>query len=308
VSSIRFSLSAIFLTTVLAISGMGCYSEGVVLAPNAAFDASVTTGVTPLDVQFTDRSDGRGRAIISRLWNFGDGQTSSAVNPSHQYTNPGTYSVTLTISTSAGFDTEIKSNFITVTAPAVAPTANFAASTTSGSAPFTVSFTDTSIAGSEAITSRTWDFGDGGSSIEQNPSHTYTEPGVYTVSLTVTTSAGANTETKDGFITVNANTWSRLLRSPYASGEGSLVDVTTSSDGGMVAVGFGPWSNTDSGAWIIKLDSDGNEEWSRRNGGSNESIYLAVTNTLDGGYAATGAYASSWDSSVRLPPIFGPVR
>ena len=90
--------------------------------------------------------------------------------------------------------------------------ADFTVDVVSGTAPLTVNFTDQS-AGD--ITSWSWDFGDGATSTEQNPTHTYIEPGTYTVSLTVTGPGGSDTETKDDFITVieqqKAMPWIPLL-------------------------------------------------------------------------------------------------
>jgi PKD repeat protein len=89
--------------------------------------------------------------------------------------------------------------------------ANFSADPMNGVAPMSVSFTDES-AGS--ITSWSWNFGDGSSITEQNPSHTYVNSGTYTVSLTVTGPAGSDTETKTAYITVEpnkANPWIPLL-------------------------------------------------------------------------------------------------
>ena len=71
------------------------------------------------------------------------------------------------------------------------PTAAFTASPTSGSAPLTVAFTDTSTGG--APSSWSWDFGDGTSSSLANPSHTYQQPGSYPVKLTVKNSGGTST-------------------------------------------------------------------------------------------------------------------
>ncbi|SCG84728.1 PKD domain-containing protein [Methanobacterium congolense] len=73
-----------------------------------------------------------------------------------------------------------------------APTAAFSANTTSGSAPLNVQFTDSSIG---TPTSWLWDFGDGVTSTEQNPTHTYTKPGNYTVTLTTSNAAGSSTQT-----------------------------------------------------------------------------------------------------------------
>ncbi len=75
----------------------------------------------------------------------------------------------------------------------VPPTASF----TLAIERLTVTFTDTSVPGSAAITAWAWDFGDGSSSMEQNPVHVYAGPGTYTVSLTVTTAVGSHTETWD---------------------------------------------------------------------------------------------------------------
>lgn len=79
-------------------------------------------------------------------------------------------------------------------------TANFIAFPSSGNAPLTVSFTDQSIG---SLTSWLWNFGDGGTSTDQNPTHTYNTPGTYTVSLRVSNAYGSDTETKDNFIQVN---------------------------------------------------------------------------------------------------------
>jgi PKD repeat protein len=78
-----------------------------------------------------------------------------------------------------------------------APTASFTGSPTSGAAPLTVDFTDTST-GSPSGWS--WNFGDGGTSTLQNPSHTYTSASTYSVSLTATNSGGSNTFTRANYV------------------------------------------------------------------------------------------------------------
>ncbi|MCP3914509.1 MAG: PKD domain-containing protein, partial [bacterium] len=88
-------------------------------APLAQFVGSPTSGVAPLNVAFTNQSAG---TITSRLWNFGDGTTSSATNPAHLYTSPGTYTVSLTVSGPGGSDVRTRTNYITVSHPA--PTAD----------------------------------------------------------------------------------------------------------------------------------------------------------------------------------------
>ena len=80
------------------------------------------------------------------------------------------------------------------------PEAQFISNTTSGTAPLTVQFNDSS---NGTVTSYAWDFGDGANSTEKNPVHTYTSYGTYNVSLTVTNTAGEDTIIKNNFIQVN---------------------------------------------------------------------------------------------------------
>lgn len=86
--------------------------------------------------------------------------------------------------------------------PPSAPVAAFSATGTSGPAPLAVGFTDASTG---APSSWSWDFGDGGTSTAQHPTHTYQTQGTYDVSLTVTNSAGTDTETKVGLVTVTGD-------------------------------------------------------------------------------------------------------
>ncbi len=86
------------------------------------------------------------------------------------------------------------------------PEAEFDANVTFGTAPFEVLFADLSLPGDSPITQWAWDFGDGATSTEQNPDHTYasTAAGNNSVQLTVTTADGQDTMSRFGFITVTA--------------------------------------------------------------------------------------------------------
>lgn len=175
--------------------------------PIADFSGNPLSGYVPLTVIFTDLSKpGTGSTITNYYWEFGDGATSTAKNPSHSYQAPGTYTVKLTVTSNLGDSkTETKTNYITVNILPSSPTADFTASPTSGFASLTVVFTDLSKPGDGAtITGRLWNFGDNTTSTEQNPTHTYQAAGTYTVTLTVTNSFGnSKTETKTNYITVN---------------------------------------------------------------------------------------------------------
>ncbi|MBN4061813.1 PKD domain-containing protein [Bacteroidales bacterium AH-315-I05] len=172
--------------------------QNVTAPPIADFSVDSTT-VCLGAVSFTDLST---NSPVSWLWDFGDGNTTSAQNPSHTYNLNGTYTVSLTATNSLGNDTEIKTNYVTFDSLLCfsAPTANFTADSTivcNG----TVSFTDLS---TSTPTSWLWDFGDGTTSIIQNPAHTYQNNGTYTVSLYASNSIGTDTLTVTGYITVDS--------------------------------------------------------------------------------------------------------
>ena len=173
----------------------------IVTAPKALvanFTANSTNDTAPLNVQFTDESSG---TPTSWLWNFGDGTNSTLQNPTHIYTTPGIYNVTETVSNSVGNNTLTENNYINVKYPA--PVAGFTANNTNGTVPLSVQFTDQSTGN---VTGYSWNFGDGYTSTLQNPTHTYTTPGIYNVTETVTGPGGNNTLTRTGYITVLFNT------------------------------------------------------------------------------------------------------
>ena len=173
------------------------------VVPVANFTAVPVSGTAPLTVQFNDTSTGAG--ITSWAWDFnGDGVIDSNVqNPAYSFTSAGTYSVNLTVVNAGGSDSELKTNYITVSVAPVAPVANFTADATTGIIPFTVHFTDLSTG--TGITSWAWDFnGDGViDSNVQNPAYTYDEPGRFMVNLTVTNALGTDTRVKTNYIVAN---------------------------------------------------------------------------------------------------------
>lgn len=159
------------------------------------FTASVTAGPAPLSVTFTDTST---QSPTSWQWDFEDDGTidSTAQNPTHVYNTPGTYSVRLIATNEAGDVATTKTDLITANVPV---NASFTANPTSGIAPFTVTFTNTTTGG----VSYAWNFGDGGTSTATSPSHQYTVGGVYQVTLTATGAGPNNVDTANTNITVN---------------------------------------------------------------------------------------------------------
>ena len=75
---------------------------------------SASLPVAELTVMFTDQSIAGAQPITGWLWSFGDGDTSTAQNPVHIYTESGNYTVTLTVSSATGTDAEIKPAHISV--------------------------------------------------------------------------------------------------------------------------------------------------------------------------------------------------
>jgi len=160
--------------------------------PVAVFTANVTEGNAPLAVRFINQSAGN---VTAWLWDFGDGTTSTEQSPTHVYTAAGAYTVSLNASNAYGYNISTPTT-VTVLEP---PVTNFTANTTTGPAPLVVQFTDAS-AGNP--TAWLWSFGDNTTSTEQNPIHTYTAPGNYTVNLTASTASGSATLSRPGYITV----------------------------------------------------------------------------------------------------------
>ncbi|MEP6467523.1 MAG: PKD domain-containing protein [Parafilimonas sp.] len=151
----------------------------------ADFSVSNTKGCSPLTVQFTDNSTG---SPVSWYWDFGDGQSSTLQNPTITYTTSGSYSVRLIVKTATEQEYKQKDNYITVSAT---PDVKFdAPDGDSGCVDLQVSFQDQSALNGASVKSWLWDFGDGGTSSMQNPSHIYTTEGIYDVGLTIETTEG----------------------------------------------------------------------------------------------------------------------
>lgn len=159
------------------------YTGTVSNNPAASFFVSPTSGITPLEVSFTDKSTG---LFSSWKWDFGDGTSSIEKNPVHIYSEAGKYTVNLTVSN--GKDTSSTAIDIIAEEAIAPPIANFGTNITSGYVPFSVQFTDRSI----NATSKVWDFNNDGvaDSTEKNPVYVYTSPGIYTVNLTVSNTKG----------------------------------------------------------------------------------------------------------------------
>ncbi|MCF6287420.1 MAG: PKD domain-containing protein, partial [Candidatus Hydrogenedentes bacterium] len=213
--------------------------------PMAAFSAAPVLGNAPLTVEFGDTSDPGSSEIIDWQWNFGDRTpTSAEQNPIHLYDEAGLYTVSLTVTTAVGSDTVEKVQYINV---AGNPVADFTTDFAPGTAPLTVAFTDASDAGTAAITGWMWDFGDEGTSTDQNPSHTYILPGLYTVSLTIVSEVGEDTVVRENLIAVEEGPTAVFSGDPVMGAAPLSVIFTDDSAAGSMVISKWLWDFGDGG-------------------------------------------------------------
>lgn len=145
---------------------------------------------TPVDFNGAGSSDPDG-SIVSYAWDFGDGGTATGATPAHTYAVDGTFTVTLTVIDNDGLsDSDATSATINPAGGNNPPVAN-ANGPYSGTEGNSVQFSgDGSTDTDGVIVSYAWDFGDGATSADANPMHTYITAGAYTVTLTVTDDVG----------------------------------------------------------------------------------------------------------------------
>lgn len=200
--------------------GLGTYNAKLVLNPDAVVctdSADIRVGIFPdieadyefdLDtcvagpVDFTDLSQTGADRITSWAWDYGDGNTSRMRNPEHFFREPGLKEVELRVEDTNGCIDSLSQNFFYTPIPdrlAILP--DFYITCTPG----TITFDNVS----EPIDSTykvLWDFGDGTNgpeSRELSPTHTYTEPGDYTIKLSVTSPSGCTaTQTFNNFVEI----------------------------------------------------------------------------------------------------------
>lgn len=151
--------------------------------PTAAFTGTNTTACKPsLTTNFSSNVAG----AVAYQWFFGDGNSSTQQNPAHTYTALGSFDVTLVVTNAAGCtETLLRPGFVQIAAPVVQVT-NVPAE---GCAPLFFR-PNVNIQSVDPIVSWTWHFGDGNTGTGQNPGHTYTNPGTYTLKAVFTTAGG----------------------------------------------------------------------------------------------------------------------
>lgn len=246
----------------------------VVMPPSVvAFSIDSSDGCAPLTVYFTDLSTTGQDQIVSWLWYFGDGDSSSAMSPVHTYTTPGSYTITLTVVTSSGCVTTLVNGAVIDVYPV--PIAGFTwnQSGSIGDQP-EVQFTDESVGASDW----TWYFGDSATSNVSDPFHTYAQTGDFTVMQVVGNSYGcydtayANIELVGEFTIYVPNT--------FTPGSGIYNNTFGGIGTGIVEyhlMVFDRW-----GMLIFKSD-DYNQQWDGTFKGNRvqEDTYVWVIDVID---------------------------
>ncbi|EDM68710.1 putative surface layer protein [Moritella sp. PE36] len=201
--------------------------------PTAAF----TSACTNLNCELIDISTDNDGSITAWNWDFGDGSSSTLQNPNHSYATAGTYTVSLVATDNDGSTSSVSHSVTVSAAPPVnqAPTAAFTSACTNLNCDLTDISTDTD----GSITAWNWDFGDGESSIQQYPAHTFTSSGTYTLSLTVTDNNGA-TSTVSNSVTVSTvplenQAPTAAFTSACTGFSCNYTDASTDNDGNITA-------------------------------------------------------------------------
>ncbi|MBI0583289.1 MAG: PKD domain-containing protein [Methanomassiliicoccus sp.] len=169
----------------------------------ASITASKTGGPAPLTVDFTSVI-GNGTGPFTYLWDFGDGSTSDVANPSHVYDTPGDYTVNLTV-TDPSDRIAYASEVVIRASESPNVKATITATPLNGTAPLTVAFNSVVENGTYPYT-YLWTFGDGATSEEASPSHTYSTAGIYVARLTVTDSTDLRVDSLELEIVVTSVT------------------------------------------------------------------------------------------------------
>jgi plastocyanin len=220
-----FVIGTLFLVGTL-VTGCG----GGVKPPTAVINSPQSGAQFAVNqsVEFSGSAkDDAGKEVTKDVvyeWDFGDGATGTGQTASHAYSASGTYTVKLTVKTAAqAKETNPKLESkqtaqIEITVKAALSVA-ISASVTEGPAPLEVSFT-AEVQGTAA--SYNWDFGDGSTSSEANPTHTFTTEGTYTVKLVVTAPDGS---------TVPAEKTITVTAPQQSQGQVHIVKMVTTKDG-----------------------------------------------------------------------------
>jgi len=182
-----YTNSGIYGVTLVVQDTYGCTDSIVkinlltISTPVAAFASVDTVSCPNKPIVFTNTSTG---PTLTYHWDFGDGATSTSPAPSHSYAADGLYTVQLTVTDIYGcVNTRVMPQYVRIATPAADFTVSDSVSTCP---PLIVQFSNTS----QNMATYAWDFGDGNTSAQQNPTHFYNVAGIYFARLSITSPGG----------------------------------------------------------------------------------------------------------------------
>ncbi|HEX7903117.1 MAG TPA: PKD domain-containing protein [Chitinophagaceae bacterium] len=229
-----FTISGSYPVKYAIRTDVGCISDTVtkIVALNDlpvakfGFRTPLCVGKT---ITFSDTSTATGSlTLVKWNWNFGDATptvvATSNINQTHIYSTPGVYTVTLMVETNSGCSSTVFSKPVTIS---VNPVTNFnlpSVCLPAGAA----SFNNSSSISSGTIASYAWDFGNGNTSVLQNPINTYTSTGPYNVTLTATSDNGC-TDTKTQLLNTIYPEPQAVFNAPAEVCTGTAVNFTENS-------------------------------------------------------------------------------
>ncbi|HXB12303.1 MAG TPA: PKD domain-containing protein, partial [Bacteroidia bacterium] len=178
--------------TITVTDAHGCSHDTAVVVSQPApiivtFSADSLGGCAPLCVNFKDLTIDAGGIVNKWNWSFGDGGTDTVKDPRHCYSNPGSYTVTLTVVDNHGCTSTLVINSMITVYSFPVPAFTFGPQPTTIANPI-ISFTDKST-DAYGIATWLWNFSDPTNDVPsnlQNPSHTYGDTGTFCATLTVT--------------------------------------------------------------------------------------------------------------------------
>jgi PKD repeat protein len=197
--------------------------------PTAAFTPSCAQATCQFDASASADTDG---TIVSYTWNFGDDSSpGTGVTANHVYAASGTFTVTLTVTDDRGATTSVSQD-VTVTTPNTAPVAGFAPTCTGLDCTFDSS---SSVDPDGSIVSYAWTFGDGATSSDASPQHSYATGGTYDVSLTVVDDRGASNTKTTGVTVVDPDVTATVAFRAAASVNSNSTTSTVTVPGAVRA-------------------------------------------------------------------------
>jgi PKD repeat protein len=233
--------------------GSGNTTVPVTVVASTNHVPTVTAGRTPTGtitsgtaVNFTAAGTDTDGDTLSYTWDFGDGTPgSTAQNPTHTYTATGTFAAKVTVNDGKGGNNNDTLS-VTVVAPNQNPTVSITRTPTGNVTTGTsVAFTATASDPDGDPLTYAWDFGDGGSSTQQNPSHPYSTAGTYSAKVVVSDGHNGTATSNTLSITVtaaNQNPTVSITRTPTG-------DVTTGTSVAFTATASDPDGDTLTYAW-----------------------------------------------------------